>query len=168
MARPRSTSMARIFTNHSPALVMTTISSLFQLDPAHTYSYADYLTWQLAELVEVAVKGRIWKKGPAPKVMHQRHVTNILRFLANHVAGHSCEVFVAPFDVRLSTSGANRMSSVDNGRPAYPNHGAARYLLGMRPGSARRARLPGCAGAGSRNSVSQQDGLRYESEIRPL
>jgi Uma2 family endonuclease len=85
---------------------MAPITSLAQLDLTKTYSYADYLTWQVTELVEL-VKGRIWKKSPAPKVMHQRYVRRILTKIDNALAGQRCEVFVAPFDVRLTTGGAN-------------------------------------------------------------
>lgn len=85
---------------------MATITSFAQLDPTQTYSYADYLTWQLTELVEL-VKGRVWQKSPAPKMLHQRYVTHTVRVFANHLAGRRCEVFIAPFDVRLTTGGAN-------------------------------------------------------------
>ena len=41
------------------------ISSLAQLDPNGTYSYADYLTWQFTELVKL-VRGKIVRRMSAP------------------------------------------------------------------------------------------------------
>jgi hypothetical protein len=48
---------------------MPAITSLSQLDLSKTYTYADYLTWQFDELVEL-IKGRIWKKSPARRAAH--------------------------------------------------------------------------------------------------
>ena len=49
---------------------MATITQLSQIDPDGTYSYADYLTWQLEESVEL-FKGKIMAMSPAPSVKHQ-------------------------------------------------------------------------------------------------
>ena len=41
------------------------ITSLDQLDVNGTYTYADYLKWQLEERVEL-IKGKLFKMSPAP------------------------------------------------------------------------------------------------------
>lgn len=79
---------------------MTTITSLSQLDFNKTYSYADYLTWQFSEIVEL-VKGKITAMVPAPNVYHQRIELKLALELGNYFKGKKCELFVAPFDVRL-------------------------------------------------------------------
>jgi hypothetical protein len=42
-----------------------------QIPPNSNYSYADYLTWQLDEMVEI-IKGRIFKMRAAPNRIHQK------------------------------------------------------------------------------------------------
>ncbi len=79
---------------------MAPITQLSQLDPDGTYSYADYLTWQLDESVEL-IKGKIMAMSPAPNVKHQRIALKLLRPIDNYFLRKSCEVFMAPFDVKL-------------------------------------------------------------------
>jgi len=79
---------------------MAPITQLSQLDPNGTYSYADYLTWQLEESVEL-IKGKIMAMSPAPNVKHQRIALKLLRPIDNYFLHKSCEVFIAPFDVKL-------------------------------------------------------------------
>ena len=50
---------------------MPKITALSQLDLEKSYNYADYLTWQLSEMVEL-LKGKISQIAPAPNVSHQR------------------------------------------------------------------------------------------------
>ena len=50
--------------------MMTSITKLSQLDLNQTYSYADYITWQFDESVEL-IKGKIQLMSPAPNVRHQ-------------------------------------------------------------------------------------------------
>lgn len=64
------------------------------------FSYADYLTWQMEEMVEL-IKGRIFKQAAAPRVNNQRLSLKISSELYNILKGKKCEVFAAPFDVRL-------------------------------------------------------------------
>lgn len=64
------------------------------------YTYADYLTWEFEGMIEL-IKGRIFKQAAAPRVNHQRIVGNIFNKLYLFLQGKQCEVFVAPFDVRL-------------------------------------------------------------------
>ncbi len=86
---------------------MAVITSLSQLDPEGTYSYADYLKWQFQERVEL-LRGKIFKMSPAPSITHQRVAFQLTKQMANKLNGISCEIFFAPFDVRLY----NRKKSV--------------------------------------------------------
>jgi len=64
------------------------------------YSYADYLTWTMDEMVEL-IKGRIFKMNAAPKRIHQKVSGIIFVELFQFLKGKICEVYEAPFDVRL-------------------------------------------------------------------
>ena len=64
------------------------------------YSYADYLTWTMDEMVEL-IKGRIFKMNAAPKRIHQKISGFLFYKLFGHLIGKTCEVYEAPFDVRL-------------------------------------------------------------------
>lgn len=77
-----------------------TITSLDQLDPNGTYTYADYLLWQFTERVEL-LRGRI-REMSAPNRKHQGIVTNLTISLGNARAKTPCKLYVAPFDVRLT------------------------------------------------------------------
>ena len=79
---------------------MAKITRLSQLDLNQSYSYADYLTWQFNETVEL-IKGKIMLMSPAPNVTHQRVSMNFSGSLFNFFKRKKCQVFAAPFDVRL-------------------------------------------------------------------
>jgi Uma2 family endonuclease len=79
---------------------MTEITHLSQLDMDGTYSYADYLSWQFEESVEL-IKGKISLMSPAPNLSHQRISVKLSGILYEHFKNKRCELFVAPFDVRL-------------------------------------------------------------------
>ncbi|PPD38636.1 MAG: restriction endonuclease [Methylobacter sp.] len=79
---------------------MPKITQLSQLDLNQTYSYADYLTWQLNEAVEL-IKGKIMLMSPAPNVRHQDISANLTALLHNFFKHKKCRVYAAPFDVRL-------------------------------------------------------------------
>jgi Uma2 family endonuclease len=64
------------------------------------YSYADYLTWQMEEVVEL-IKGKIFKKAAAPKRIHQKVSGELFLRLGNFLKGQKCQVYSAPFDVRF-------------------------------------------------------------------
>jgi Uma2 family endonuclease len=72
-------------------------------DLAGTYTYADYLTWWWDERVEL-IKGKIYKMSPAPNTTHQRVVLELSRQISNYLKRKECQVFIAPFDVRLPNS----------------------------------------------------------------
>ncbi|MDW8296037.1 MAG: Uma2 family endonuclease [Raineya sp.] len=81
---------------------MKTITSLSELDLNGIYTYADYLSWRLEQAVEL-IKGKIFPMSPAPSMKHQRVSmflsASIFNFLQN--TQKACQVFSAPFDVRL-------------------------------------------------------------------
>jgi len=89
---------------------MTT--QLSQLNLNSTYSYADYLTWRFDEAVEL-IKGKIQLMCPAPTVKHQR-ISRDLGYLINRfLHNKNCELFVAPFDVKLYNSKQTKLADKD-------------------------------------------------------
>lgn len=79
------------------------ITQFSQLNPNKIYSYADYVTWQFNEAVEL-IKGKIQLMSPAPTVTHQR-ISRDLSYLINQfLRKNPCELFTAPFDVKLYNS----------------------------------------------------------------
>jgi Uma2 family endonuclease len=84
----------------SQTLKMSHITDISQLDPNGTYSYADYLTWRFEERVEL-IWGKMTRLFPAPSMKHQRVSSAVLRLVFARFAKHKCQVFHAPFDVRL-------------------------------------------------------------------
>ena len=76
------------------------ISKLSDIDFTGVYSYANYLRWEIDERLEL-IRGRIYKMG-TPSSTHQR-VSGALFFkLYLYLEHKTCEVFSAPFDVRLT------------------------------------------------------------------
>jgi Uma2 family endonuclease len=74
--------------------------TLTDLDINKTYTYADYFKWKFEERVEL-IKGRIFKMSPAPNRKHQQVSVIICNDIYNFLKGKKCEVYSAPFDVRL-------------------------------------------------------------------
>ena len=79
---------------------MHTITDFHQLDPSRRYTYADYLTWQLKDRIEL-IMGRIFRMSPAPSAGHQQVVSALHGNIYAHVKHTECKVFPAPFDVVL-------------------------------------------------------------------
>jgi len=79
---------------------MAKITQLSQLDLNASYTYADYLTWQLDKTVEL-IKGKIMMMSPAPSVKHQRISWQLSGVLFQYFKSKDCRAFTAPFDVRL-------------------------------------------------------------------
>lgn len=77
------------------------ITSLAQLDLNKTYTYSDYLTWQLSEYVEL-LRGKIVRMA-APSRQHQTVSRWLFTPISQYFMDKNCEVFHAPFDVRLTT-----------------------------------------------------------------
>lgn len=91
---------------------MAHITQLSQLDLTARYSYADYLTWQLNEAVEL-IKGRIQLMSPAPNVKHQRISIYLSSHLFFYFENKNCQVFDAPFDVRLYDRSKSLLANKD-------------------------------------------------------
>lgn len=81
----------------------TLITDIKQLDFSKKYTYSDYLTWNFKERVEL-IKGRLFKMSPAPNRKHQRLVTDLTISIGTFLKSKDCQVFTAPFDVRLPIS----------------------------------------------------------------
>ena len=64
------------------------------------YTYADYLTWPDDERWEI-LDGVAYSMSPAPTTNHQRVLRKLAFGINVHLEGKRCELFLAPFDVRL-------------------------------------------------------------------
>lgn len=79
---------------------MAKITQLSDLDLEQTYTYADYLTWRFDDAVEL-LRGKISLMSPAPNLTHQSISIRLSGILYQYFRRHSCQLFAAPFDVRL-------------------------------------------------------------------
>jgi Uma2 family endonuclease len=68
-------------------------------DPSISYTYADYLKWNFEERLEL-FRGRIFRLG-APNLRHQQISQNLLIVAKPLLKDKKCNIFIAPFDVRL-------------------------------------------------------------------
>lgn len=91
---------------------MAPITDLSQLDLNKTYTYADYLTWQFDEFVEL-IRGKVRRMSPAPQPMHQTVSFNLSGSIRNGLRGKSCRGFAAPFDVRLVKATPNGDGAIE-------------------------------------------------------
>jgi Uma2 family endonuclease len=91
---------------------MALITEVSQLDLSRRYTYADYLTWQLTDWVEL-IRGKVRLMSPAPKRRHQDISRNISTPIAWFLRGRQCKTYVAPFDVRLTRSTPNGDASIE-------------------------------------------------------
>lgn len=64
------------------------------------WTYADYLAWPEGERWEL-IDGQAWAMSPAPSTLHQRVSLRLAHLLYDALARRGCEIFAAPFDVRL-------------------------------------------------------------------
>jgi Uma2 family endonuclease len=66
-----------------------------------SYTYADYLTWEIDHMVEL-IKGKVFRQAAAaPRRIHQEVSGRIFAKLYIHLERKECKVYAAPFDVRL-------------------------------------------------------------------
>ena len=75
-------------------------------DPSLTYTYADYLRWNFEERLEL-LRGKIFQMS-GPGTVHQKISMRLVNRLYNHLQGNPCQVFSAPFDVRLPVKDRRR------------------------------------------------------------
>jgi Uma2 family endonuclease len=78
----------------------TIITDINDLDLTKSYTYADYLTWNFQERLEI-LKGKIFKMSPAPSRKHQEISAKIFRKFDRYFENKPCNIYYAPFDVRL-------------------------------------------------------------------
>ncbi len=89
-----------------------TIKHIDQLDLKGRYTYADYITWQFDEIVEL-IKGKIVRMSPVPRMSHQKIVGKIFKKIDDYLLPYKCNVFVAPFDVILQkTTSTEKINTV--------------------------------------------------------
>lgn len=65
------------------------------------YSYKDYLKWPEYENWEI-IDGIPFNMSPAPSRKHQKISGALFAVIYNYLRGKTCEVYSAPFDVRLN------------------------------------------------------------------
>ena len=84
------------------------------LDLNKRYTYADYLTWLDGKTREL-INGIVQKMSPAPRLEHARVSFKISWQLGAVVKKNKgkCEVFTAPFDVRLPKHGETAYDKID-------------------------------------------------------
>jgi Uma2 family endonuclease len=70
------------------------------LDLSKSYTYADYLTWDFPERLELLL-GKIFPMSPAPSTGHQDISSTLMGQIIQYFKNRGCKVFSAPFDVRL-------------------------------------------------------------------
>ena len=70
------------------------------LDLQKRYSYADYLSWMDDKRREL-IDGFIKLMTPAPARKHQKISGNLFREISLYLKNKKCQVYSAPFDVRL-------------------------------------------------------------------
>ena len=70
------------------------------------YTYEDYCTWDDGERWEL-IDGIAYAMAPAPPTSHQGVSRDILLQIGGFLRGKKCEVFGAPFDVRLNSKTKN-------------------------------------------------------------
>ena len=85
---------------------MTPITHFSQLDLSKTYTYADYLTWKFDEFVEL-IKGRVVRPMAGAGRRHQTVSRRLAYRIEDFLLDKQCEMFNAPFDVRLTSSTGN-------------------------------------------------------------
>ncbi len=89
-----------------------TLTKVEEPDPSLRYTYADYLKWNFEERLEL-IKGKIYKMSPAPTSLHQLVSGRLHGEMYSLLKGKRCQLFAAPFDVRLPVQNKKRPSQID-------------------------------------------------------
>ncbi|MCD0489262.1 Uma2 family endonuclease [Pedobacter sp. MC2016-14] len=76
------------------------VHQLSDIDLTGFYSYSNYLRWEIDERLEL-IRGRIYQM-TAPSSTHQVIAGTLFAELYFYLKKKSCQVFIAPFDVRLT------------------------------------------------------------------
>ena len=77
------------------------------LDKTYRYTYEDYCTWDDSERWEL-IDGIPYSMSPAPGGSHQKVSGKIYFQLAKFLYDKNCEVYFAPYDVRLNIDNAKK------------------------------------------------------------
>lgn len=87
------------------------VAEYSRLDLNRIYTYWDYLRWTFSERVEL-IRGKVVKMSPGPAPDHQRMLGSVNRQFDKYFVNRPCELFFAPFDVRLPVPSAQKDSTV--------------------------------------------------------
>lgn len=90
---------------------MAVVLNFSDLDLTKEYSYSDYLLWRFSERVEL-IRGFITKMSPAPNRFHQTVAQNMSGLFYSRFKHYSCNVYFAPFDVRLPVKSKKKDTTV--------------------------------------------------------
>lgn len=71
-----------------------------QIKPGDRYTYGDYLNWPETQRWEL-IEGVPCDMTPAPSRRHQRLLTQLAVSIGSYLDGKPCQLYLAPFDVRL-------------------------------------------------------------------
>jgi Uma2 family endonuclease len=82
------------------------IEEVEEPDHSLTYTYADYYSWNFMERLEL-LRGKIFQLGAA-NTKHQRVGGKLYNEFYNFLKGKTCQVFIAPYDVRLPVKDRKR------------------------------------------------------------
>lgn len=85
---------------------MKPVTEFSQLDLTKTYSYADYLSWKFEEFVEL-IKGKVFRPMAGARTRHQVLSRRLTQVVGAFLGEEGCQMFYAPYDVRLTRSTAN-------------------------------------------------------------
>ncbi len=84
----------------------------FSTEKEERYTYADYLTWDDNHRWEI-INGKAINMPPAPSRKHQALSVELVSQIHTQLKGKTCEVYHAPFDVRL-VFGTPKEGDIDN------------------------------------------------------
>lgn len=76
------------------------------------FSYADYLTWDDDKRWEL-IDGQAYCMPPAPSRRHQAWLGELYRQFSNYLLDKPCQVYLAPFDVRLPDASEDGDDEID-------------------------------------------------------
>ncbi|RYE89771.1 MAG: Uma2 family endonuclease [Cytophagaceae bacterium] len=82
------------------------ITSLAQLDPNGSYTYANYLGWKFQEFIEL-IRGQLLRPMARPNTRHQELSQRFEYVILTFLRSSSCKMFHAPFGVRLARDTGN-------------------------------------------------------------
>jgi Uma2 family endonuclease len=76
------------------------------------FTYGDYLSWDDSERWEI-IGGEAYNMTPAPNTAHQSIFVELIFQFKSQLQGKPCQVFAAPFDVRLPV-GKEKEEDIEN------------------------------------------------------